>query len=166
MGWGTRLALDRSQPLSFYVPQEKWGTPVILTVKLARLGLRNSSGWLMSIFSLWWQYLCQFYWRNFSPSEHLIIWVYSKPCFRVLFTEDLIDQVTLSKYSATHKSDIHSPSLADIIMILPARKLPSGRGEMSITLKHFDFRTSPMMFSSLIHMRMKLGLSRYIVHWC
>merc|ERR1719167_919214 len=25
-------------------------------------------------------------------SEHLIIWVYSKPCFRVLFTEDLIDQ--------------------------------------------------------------------------
>merc|ERR1719282_2087987 len=25
-------------------------------------------------------------------SEYLIIWVYSKPCFRVLFTEDLIDQ--------------------------------------------------------------------------
>jgi protein toll len=25
-------------------------------------------------------------------SEHLTIWVYSKPCFRVLFTEDLIDQ--------------------------------------------------------------------------
>ena len=64
------------------------------------------------------------WWQNFSPSEHLIIWVYSKPCFRVLFTEDLIDQVTLSQYSVTHKSDIHSPSLANIIIILPARKLP------------------------------------------
>ena len=91
-------------------------------------------------------------------SEHLTIWVYSKPCFRVLFTEDLIDQVKVISYQTLfcHISwgpCFLNPLLPPLFYVSLCRKAKRGVDTL--------FRISRTTYSSPIPMRTRPGLSRY-----